>query len=272
MTAPWGTGPWGTGPWGGPGTVSIAMAYATSTNDVVVVASGPLLARSIVLFGDASNPSSWQIVRQDTGKIVPIVAVTIINPSQVVLRTQFPLPQRTVELEVDATNVRDVGGNPLALPRTATFAGVTEQALSTPDIIASGKTKAPTDILNRSSPTENGSLSGTLIVKGGDYAEESGAGLLRKLIIRRLVARPGDFYHLPTYGVGLRVKQPVPAGDLMKLQTAIKQQIMFEPDVASVKVTLTQSTNLLFVQLAVVTRSTGQTLDIGVPFQTGVAA
>lgn len=261
----WGSGPWGFTPWGGSGEVD--ECYATSTNDVFVRATRPLLVRSTVLVGDATNPLSWKIVRIDTNELVAIASVAVLSPTDFLIRTQAALPRYGVELELSSSAL-DAAGNPLGT-KTAAFIGVTEEALSTPAIAAAGKTSTPRDLMNHPVPA---SPSGTLVVQGGDYATETGAELLRKLVLRRLTARPGDFYHLRAYGVGLRAKQPIPAGDLATLQTAIKQQILQEPDVQSVRVSLTQAANLLYVGLEIVSKKTGQTIEIGAPFPTGASA
>jgi hypothetical protein len=297
MTSPYGTGPWGTGGWGSSAAPSppppgvTFPVYAITTNDVLVIVPASLLARSSVLAGDSTNPSTWKIRRLDTNELVPIAFVTVIGttpaapppvilvpvlvmgppvlvptyPTTVTIHTQLELPDQLIQLELTAPTLLDASGVPYDIG-APTFAGVTQFARSTPEIIASTKTQGPRDLTNHPVPA---SPSGTLIVKGGDYTTETGTALLRKLVLRRLVARPGDFYHLPGYGVGLRIKQPLPAGNLIGLQTEIKQQLQLEPDVASVKVALTQSTNLLFVKALVLTKKTGQQLEIGLPISIG---
>lgn len=271
MTAPFGTSPWGTGAYG-VSLTSIASAYATSTNEILVTATGPILQRSPALTGDSTNPSTWQVIRGDTNTIVPLASVAVVGPTQVSLRTVSPLPPQLVQLEVVTSNLLDATGALISSPRTALFQGVTEAAIATPELVAAASTSGARDLLNRQVPTADGSLTATLVVAGGDYVNETGKSLLRKLIIRRLLAAVGDFYHLPGYGCGLRVKEPLPVGDIVKLQARIKQQIMQERDVASVSVTITQSTNSMNVGVVAFMKSTGQRLDIGVPFQIRSAA
>jgi hypothetical protein len=263
--------------------VTIVSVYAITTNDIQVTASGPLLQRSVVLTGDSMNPSTWQLNRLDTGETLKIVSVTVLSPTQVLLHTLFPLPISTVQLEVSSTTLLDANGNP-ADPSALCY-GTTEGAYATPQQSAITATTAPQDLLNRQFPAPlnqtsplgtsaygtPGSLSGTLVIAGGDYANQSGLDLLRKLIIRRLTATPGDFAHIPQYGVGLKVKQPLPVGDLVKLQASIKQQIMQEPDVETVAATVTQSSNVLTVQVSVTVMATGSKLDVSVPFQIGAS-
>lgn len=108
---------------------------------------------------------------------------------------------------------------------------------------------------------------GTLsITAGGDYAFEEGTDLLKKLVLRRLITRPGEFRHIPAFGVGLAIKEPLPAGgDLLKLRTAIEGQVMKEPEVEDVKAELILDPNAgsLTLNLRVKVRGTGQSVSIG---------
>ena len=77
------------------------------------------------------------------------------------------------------------------------------------------------------------------VSSSGDYAEDSGDTLLRKLVIRRLLTRPGGFFHLPDYGLGFDLKKPPPlAGDVAKLKARIAAQVMLEPEAKGVTVNL----------------------------------
>lgn len=270
MTSPpWGLSPWGLGGWGakGVGSSITATVYALTANSIFVLTTTPMLQRSVVLDGDSMNPSTWQVSRTDTGELIPVAFVEVLSSTNVIVHTQTMLPGINVQLQLQAPSLLDATGT--SAPIDPVFAGVTEEASSTPALLATNQTQAPRDLLNRPAPSSAGSLSGTLVIKGGDYTTEISTSLLRKLILRRLTARPGDFYHLPQYGVGLRVKQPVPTGDLVRLQAEIQRQIQLEPEVDSAKVVVTQSTNTLFVQVAVKTKKTGQTVDIGMPFEFG---
>ena len=112
---------------------------------------------------------------------------------------------------------------------------------------------------------------GTLQIEpGGDYASETGVPFLKKLILRRLVSKPGDFFHLPNYGVGLREKEPLPTNDLRKLAKQIEMQVLMEPEVATVKATLSYAAAaaVLYVQLKVGVRQTGQQVAFAVAIPT----
>mgnify|MGYP001205205386 CR=1 FL=1 len=98
--------------------------------------------------------------------------------------------------------------------------------------------------------------------QGQDQAQR-GAALLRKLIIRRLTTTPGDFFHLPKYGVGLKVKQPIPAGNLVRFRTLVERELLLEPDLAQVAVAITQSSNILTIQVRAVLTKSGQQVSVG---------
>lgn len=247
---------------------SLLAVYAISTNEIYVEASSALLQRTPVLAGDSTNPATWVVSRADTGEIIPIVLVTPQSSTVVILRALFPIPTTQVQLELAAPTLLDSGGSPVSLTNVAQFSGMTEGAYATPNAIATTKTTSARDLLNRPAPASDGSssVSGTLVIVGGDYKNQQGTSLLEKLIIRRLTTVPGDFLHLPSYGCGLRAKTAIPAGDLAKLQAVIKQQIQQEREVDSCTVTLTMTQNTLFVQLAVTLKATGSKLSVSVPF------
>lgn len=251
-----------------PAATSIEQVYAVSTNEVFVEASSPLLQRSDVLVGDSQNPASWKIIRLDTGEAVPVIEVEIQSTSTLLLRTLFPLPTTQVQLELTAPTLLDSLGLAVDTSAIGPFSGMTEGAYATPQATATTRTTSARDLLNRPAPTVggSGSVSGTLVIVGGDYKNQQGTSLIEKLIIRRLTTIPGDFLHLPGYGCGLRAKQAIPAGDLVRLQATIKQQIQQEREVDTVNVVLSMTQNTLFVDLAVTLKATGSKITMSVPF------
>jgi hypothetical protein len=105
------------------------------------------------------------------------------------------------------------------------------------------------------------------MTSGGDYKSVSGSELIRQLISRRLSTLRGEFFHLPDYGVGLRVKEPIPTSDQRKLKAEIERQVALEPEVSAVLATVQFQTalNILSVNVKATLRSTGDRIDI--PFQ-----
>lgn len=67
-----------------------------------------------------------------------------------------------------------------------------------------------------------------------DIDVHAGPDALRKRIIRRLITARGGFRHLPTYGVGLRVKEINTTTSVAALRSEILRQVRQERDVADV--------------------------------------
>lgn len=114
--------------------------------------------------------------------------------------------------------------------------------------------------------------SGTLIItSGGDYASQSGQDLIKKLIVRRLISKPGDFFHLPNYGLGLRIKEPIPNVDLRKLAVQIEEQVNLEPEVAESRASLSYAagTGTLLINLKVRLKATGDVIQTDLTIPTG---
>jgi len=266
-----GTGPWGTGAYGVAAELSIDHAFAISTRQVVVVLTKPPQDISPFLVGDVRAIGSWLITNLDTGGVLIISKIEPYNqPLQWAITTLTQFPFSTTQMQVTAVGLRDAGGAVVQAPRTANFAGVTERALSTPTQVAASRRIVNRDLANLpASSGEQNQVGGTLQIQGGDYALTDGPDLVKKLIIRRLTTTPGDFFHIPNYGVGLRVKEPIPGGDLVKLKASITLQLLREPDVAQADVTLEQTTNLLIVKVKAKLASTGQVVNVGVNTQIG---
>lgn len=255
----WGTSKWGTSPWGsGGGRLSVSNAFAAATDIVRVTLTAQPAASSPVAPGDALNPMTWQVVRLDTNVAFTVVSVAAYDPPFVYdIFTYEKFGSVLVEHTVTAVGLVSPDGDPAQSPLSANFLGVlTDQPRETQH--------ESVDLANPPTPNEM-QFGGTLqIGADGDYATDSGITLLKKLIFRRLTTRPGEFFHLPTYGIGLSVKEPLPISDLVKLKKQIELQIAQEPDVDQVAANLSFSNPLgiLTVMLAVRVRPTGQTFDV----------
>jgi len=92
--------------------------------------------------------------------------------------------------------------------------------------------------------------------KPGDYEEDSGISLIKKLIIRRLLTPKGGFFHLPDYGLGFAVKEPINPTRLVELKTDIERQCKLEPEIGSVSAVISVgSDGVTIVTIAGTTRS-----------------
>lgn len=227
----WGLGPSGEAPWGGGGgggggSVSISNALATSPHTVLVGATGALRAVATLGSGDALNPASWAVTRADTGASFTVLAVRYVDATNVELYLLEPLGPFGVTHTATAVGVYDATGALLVAPLSADFAGMTVAAAS-----ANGPARGVIDLRN---DAVGSGLAGVLrTASNGDYDTHGGTELLRKLILRRLTTRPGEFAHLDpdTYGVGLVPKQPLPTRDLLALQQTIERQVQREAEI-----------------------------------------
>lgn len=260
-----GAAAWGTSGFGGlPSTLGVASAFATSTHEISVTLTKPPRDLSPFAPGDVRNPAAWVVMVPATGAELEVTGITAAErPLRWVVRTAQPLPDSSTLVVVSAPGLVDPAGNALVDPPSASLLGVTELATSTPQRLVDTRLRAGADLANLPTPAIAGtSVGGTLVIVGGDYALVSGPDLLRKLILRRLTAIPGDFFHLPNYGVGLAVKQPLPASGISRLQKKVEQQVLLEPDVKSVTVALTQAADSINVNVKVVVASTGQSVSV----------
>lgn len=269
----YGTQQWGLDGFGGlSADLSISHAYAISTNEVVVVLSKPPLDRTALLTGDVRSPGSWRVTIPATNTTLTVAGVAqYAAPLSWLIRTLDKLPESTVTCLVEAVGLKDANNAIVGSLDSAEFAGVTELAVSTPAALAATRQASGRDLANVPTPTVDAGVGGTLLIKGGDYALVEGSELLKKLILRRLVSAPNDFFHLPNYGVGLKVKQAIPTGDLVKLKTRAENQVKLEKGVGGVSVAVAQSNNTLTVQVKAKLAKSGQvvTVAMGSPIGEG---
>ncbi len=266
----WGTGTWGTSPWGtgtGTGTaLSVSYAFASAQNRATVVLTAEPAHVSALAVGDALNPATWTLVRLDTGFSYTILSVAYVNTTTYELTTLEPLGGLPVTHRVTAVGLVDTVGNAAVPPLTADFNGIQAQA--------GGDAPTPDDDLVdlRYYHVSRNPIGGTLnIGSDGDYQVMGGVELVRKLIIRRLTTRPGEFFHLPTYGFPYSPKDVVRPVELAKLKASLREAILKEPEVADagVAVTLNPSAGILTVQVMAQLQAAGETLEINTELPLG---
>lgn len=241
----WGQGQWGLSTWG-LGSVEelyLTAAYPTSVRSVRVELSRPARSGNPSRPGDATNPSSWTVRRGTSGPYLTVLGAAMVGPLTVELYVLERLSAYPDQLTVAAVGLVDSNGALVGSPSSLPFLGLTEPSA----VVAS----AQRDL--RSPPFDTSErVGGTLrVTTAGDYETHSGTELLKKLIIRRLTTTPGGFAHLPNYGLGLQVKEPLILQDLQKLRAEIRRQLSFEPEIATADAQLTFSpeTNLLTVRV-----------------------
>lgn len=251
----WGTGSWGTSSWGlglDP-ALTFVGAVASSIRTVEVTLSRAPLAVSPILPGDALNPQTWTVERLDTEAELLVVGVSRIGPETFELLLLDLLGPYLSMHRVSADGLLDPIGGLVDAPRSFDFAGVIAVALS----------PAPESTQDLRSAFDTGTLA---VEVSGDYALHAGADLLRKLIIRRLTTMTGGFFHMPDYGLGMRVKEPLTTTDLVRLKGEIERQVLEEPEVAAVRAAVSLGSNgVLMLSLRARLRASNQ--EITVPME-----
>lgn len=244
---------------------SLVKAVAYSTREVDVTVSNLVQDNSAFLDGDALNPSTWSVQRLDTTDYLHVVSVTQISTYTYRLGTFEEFGPVEVTHRVNTSTLLDMSGNVINSPRNADFLGLLDDTQLTFESRLAAQKRSVRDVANAQVPGF-AIFAGTLqIDAGGDYQTVTGTELTKKLIIRRLITKPGDFFHLPEYGIGLRAKEPIPTSDLPKLKKAIEDQCLRETEVQAAQCTLTldPGNGLLYVQVRVQEKKTGQQVDIG---------
>lgn len=247
--------------------LALLGALAVTTNDVQVTLAAEPLAQSTIGNGDALNPATWTVTRVSDGQVLTVLAVSEVSPTvwNVRVLESFDAYRSPTQYRVSAPGLRDVGGQTLIAPTSQLFGGVVYDKRSDAEAVASTKKYTVTDIANPPTPLGLDSVGGVRVISAaGDFAAESGADLIKKLIYRRLITKPGEFYHLPNYGVGLGVKEPIPVRDLRALKKTIATQILEEPEVAdvAVKVELFPGDNELVITMQVVLKNANQVVPV----------
>lgn len=284
-----GVSPWGTGQWGDaepeaiPGGIGYGRAYAVGDRVVRVELSHEPLHIVSTGVGDALNPRTWKIRNLVTGQQWTLMAVREVSIKVYEILTFEVLPKHFTELELSTGTLVDADRVPLPSLEFL-FNGCYLSDNNTAQQQAAAEGYLQQDLQNNIIYTDaSGPTSGALVQYGemvsgtltldsaGDYVNQYGTDLIKKLILRRMIAKPGDFFHLPTYGMGLRVKEPLPVNDLRKLAAAIEAQVKLEPEVQACKANLSYSASaaVLNVVLRVQLEPNGQTMQIPLVVPTG---
>lgn len=251
---------------------SILSAIARDTHRVRVTLSDAPQAISSTIAGDALNPTTWTVKRLDTGFSFTVakvgeVSTTIfdiyvfepLGPISVTHRVSSDTILSPVEtnMELDAELPIEFDPPPAPVSISMDFFGLAESPPVTPT--AAGTS----DVLNAPTPTQD-QTGGAYRVVSGDYQLQSGADLYRKLVLRRLLTKPGAFYHLPDYGMGLDPKTPVPLGSISRLKVEIERQVALEPETLSVSASVNVTASGIATYL-INCKIKGQTGTVAVP-------
>lgn len=243
--------------------LSISEASPVSTHSIRVNLAAEPQHISAQLEGDALNPRTWKVVRMDTGVGFTVLS---IEPTCARLcwdiRVLEALASSNIQHEISSETLLDKNQNLISAPTSATFYGLLDASLATHERTAANQGFAIRDLSNPQASLPSGSTGGVYTVANGDYKLHGGTDFVRKLILRRLMTIRGGFRFLPGFGVGLQVKQPVPAGDLISLQKEIEDQVKLEPEVDKVRVSITQDENNLTIVVQARIKLTGQQISV----------
>lgn len=266
--AGWGLDLYATSPWGGSvkGTgIHVVSARALSTRQVEVVLSDAAQHIANTVPGDALNPATWTVQRLDTTAFLNVVSVEVVTASTYVLTCIQNFGSVMVTHRVGSTTLLDAAGGVVRSPQSADFLGILAADVVSIDAAVAVRRLAARDLANPPATTAV-AVGGTLqILSGGDYASVTGAELVRKLIIRRLTTIPGEFFHLPTYGGGVKVKEPISPGDLVALKATIEAQVLKEPEVQSASASLSLSADGVLTEVVrAKLKKTGETINVEV--------
>jgi hypothetical protein len=106
------------------------------------------------------------------------------------------------------------------------------------------------------------------VTETGDLGlDKSSASGLRKRILRRITTATGEFFHLPDYGVAPGLKKLVTLDSLQRLQARITAQVLREPEVAQVQVSVVRVPGFPEVVSVNVRAKTQDGQDVGVVVQ-----
>jgi len=252
----WGFLPWGLGPFGSIVALTIDSVIARDTRTVRVTFSTAPLAQVVTQTGDALNPATWTIVRTDTGQVFTVLQIERVSSTVYDIRTLEDFGEYRINHTISSLTLRSAGGVLLSPPYTRTFAGVAAsvQAATTPQ-----------------DTTDTKSVNGVFeVLPGGDYAQQLNDDVVRKVIMRRLSVNPGAFFHLPNFGLGVKVKSPLPTTDLVKLKKEIERQVLNDPSVLQAEVRLSlDASGTLLISVKAKTRLGFIDLTVPSPLTTG---
>jgi hypothetical protein len=269
MAGAWGTGSYGTGPYGGSGgsAISVSGARALTTHSVIVTLSSAPQDEDPFKSGDVLNPQTWTVQNLTSLDFSTVIAVRAHDaPLEYEVQTLEPLDNHLVQHRVESLTLRSAAGVLVTAPHSADFAGLVKEI---DPVAATDQRRFPTrDLANPPTPAESGEggIGGTLrIDSDGDYATVSGVELVKKLVLRRLFTKPGGFFHLPNYGFGLAIKEPVRGGDVITLKSDLERAMKLEPDVDRALATVqTDRRGILTLLLRFTLAGTGQEIRVGV--------
>jgi len=259
---------WGGGAWGGGDEdilavgFSVVSAIATSSRTFSVTFTKPPRLQSTLSPNDASNLRNWTLVREDTNEVTTLMtARATVSPLTVEFVILGTFVSQFVTYVIQARNLLAQDNSILVDPKFAQFLGMPiSQVLAV-------QQRPLQDVWNPQ--VQGDQINGGLVVgSSGDYLNENGVTLLKKLIVRRIVTARNAFRHLADrdYGAGIQPSELYTQTDLVGLKTALEQQVRLEPEVQAAQIRLTSyPDNRLVVEVSARVRATNQQIVFSVP-------
>lgn len=234
----------GSGPFGSGSGAGLDEARQVARNAVDVTFLDFPKASDPATVDDALNPARWTLAAFDPSDSTIRLAQFVENTSNPkVVRVFFDGPLDAFAVYViTGSGISTVFGIPILPPADrasfSTFDTFRVRAdvpaeqqrtdLSNPQLVADATIIDPPPL-------------GTYQIDDrGDYALERGRPYLRKRIFRRASSAIHSFFHLPGYGFAEPLKSGITPDVLRRLQARAQSQVLMEPDVVSVSVTVTQ--------------------------------
>jgi hypothetical protein len=234
---------WGLSVWGVDPSLYLESAVALTTHAVLVTVSQPMLMSSPLGTGDALNPATWSVERDDNSFAWTIVGCSRVTDRRVILYLRTALQSWNRTHVVRTTELRSFSGAFVVSPYELNFRGVLPTT-------AINEPRVPFDLA--STDINAGGLRTT---EAGGYERVFGNDLIRKMALRRLTTMPGAYFHIPPadFGRDMKVKEVIRASSILALKTAIELEMLKEPDVIGAKASLTMSNGLLEIRLKIQT-------------------
>lgn len=242
---------WGLSVWGTDSSLYLESAVALTTHAVLVTTSYPMRMSSPLGVGDALNPSTWAVYRDDNSYNWTVVGCARVNDRRIILYLRTALQSWNRTHTVRTTELRSSSGVLIVAPYELTFRGVLPTtAISEP--------RVPFDLAST-----NANAGGLRTTEAGSYERVFGDDMIRKMVLRRITTFPGSYFHIapPEFGADIKSKEAIRNSALIALKTKIELEIMQEPGVLNAKVTLTSKDGGLLIGATVSTAT--QTFEVG---------
>lgn len=255
--AGYGISPYGTSGYGIPTEMSLGYAFPSSIRRVRVELTSPPRMKSKSVQGDSLNPFSWSVSRLDTLESLFVLLVEPVNSTTFDLYVMKKMGDYPILHEVRAELLFSMGGSEIVNPVSAQFLGLTWPLSTTPDLLVTSDLKY----------LQPGVFD---VDTTGDYSNITNLEVLKKVILRKITTIPSSFFHLPEFGIGVRVKEPIPTSSLVELKRQIEIAVLQEPEVVSASVALGFSNSgILLINVAARTRD-DQKFQLSASQETGI--